>query len=189
MIVPLPPDPDRELEDRLLRDTAKDRVFRALETYRQAVMDQYVPVYQYPSAELPADAHQMWVQPHGADSWQHLGYTSGPILGLDFGQHDPEMAVAWPFQDVPVVSTTVEVNLTDTMHALFDALLSSHRADLERRLHRLAEDLGRWVEQVRHDFDQVLAVLEAAGIADGYGRLTVTQPVRPPVQVPAVPRA
>ncbi|MFJ2007033.1 hypothetical protein [Streptomyces chartreusis] len=189
MIVPLPRDPHRELEDRMQRDMAEDRVFRALEMYRQAVMDQYVPVYQYSPAELPADVHQVWVQPHGADGWQHLGYTSGPVLGVDFGQSDPEMVVAWPLQDVPVVCTTVEVNLSASMRALFDALLSSHRADLERRLHRLAEDLGRWVEQVRHDFEQVLAVLEAAGVADGYGRLTIAQPVRPPVQVPAVPYA
>lgn len=50
---------------------------------------------------------------------------------------------------------------------------------------RLAADLGISSYVARRHFDAVQDVLEQAGVGDGYGRLTLRQPVRPPVQAPA----
>lgn len=51
----------------------------------------------------------------------------------------------------------------------------------DRTVHRLAHHLSLHPAVVREQFDQVQHVLEETGIGDGYGCLTLTQPVRPPV--------
>ncbi|MDT7847231.1 hypothetical protein [Streptomyces justiciae] len=68
---------------------------------------------------------------------------------------------------------------------LVDAVFAEHRAHRDRRIRRIADDLGLWPETARHQFDEVQRVLEAAGVGDGYGRLTIPQPVRLPVPPPA----
>ncbi|MFD5656956.1 hypothetical protein [Streptomyces hirsutus] len=139
---------------------------------------------------LADDLQQVWVLPDGATDWQHVGYTTEPIIGIDYGAADPgeSAVITWPHRygkTAALRSVTVEAPLTGDTRALFDALLAGHRAHLDRRLRRLATDLGRWVPHVRHDFHKVQHVLEEAGIGDGYGRLTIPQPVRPPIEQPA----
>lgn len=73
----------------------------------------------------------------------------------------------------------------DVLMKVFEPLFAAARASTERRVARLAADLGLHAETARRQFNQVLHVLEAAGVVDGYGRLAIAQPVRPPVQVPA----
>jgi hypothetical protein len=53
-----------------------------------------------------------------------------------------------------------------------------------RRLRRLARDLSLPLVLVRSRFNAVGQVLEAAGVGDGYGGLTIPQPVRPPIPLP-----
>ncbi|RSR98054.1 hypothetical protein EF913_28400 [Streptomyces sp. WAC04189] len=157
----------------------------AAEEYRQAVEERYYEVYRYPLGPLP----QLWVLPDGATEWQHVGYTTEPIIGIDYGVPDPaETAViAWPYRHGKTAAlASVEASLTGGMRSLFDALTAGWQASLDRRLRRLADDLGLWEPAVRHEFQQVQQVLEGAGIGDGYGRLTIPQPVRPPVDTPAI---
>jgi hypothetical protein len=66
-----------------------------------------------------------------------------------------------------------------------EALLAAV-AGRDRRLARLARDLGRDVRTVRAQFRQVQQVLTAAGVCDDFGRLTLSQPVRPPDQTPVL---
>lgn len=90
----------------------------------------------------------------------------------------------WPHQYGKTTALSVEytTSLTGSMRGLFDALEASHRADLDRRLVRLANDLGRLEPHVRHGFHVVQQVLETAGI-------TIPQPVRPPIELPVHPSA
>ncbi|MFF3928597.1 hypothetical protein [Streptomyces hirsutus] len=180
----MPEDPD------LTRDSPQERALRAAEACREAVADQYATVWQYPPPSATDDLQQVWVLPDGATDWQHVGYTTDPIIGIDYGAADPgeSAVITWPHQygkTAALRSVTLEASLTGDTRGLFDALLVGHRAHLDRRLRRLATDLGRWVPHVRHDFHKVQHVLEEAGIGDGYGRLTIPQPVRPPVEQPA----
>lgn len=74
--------------------------------------------------------------------------------------------------------------ITDRMRrpwGALDALIEEQRT---RRHLRLARDLCLPLFLVRSRFNAVDQVLEASGIADGYGGLTLAQPVRPPVQLP-----
>ncbi|MFJ2515586.1 hypothetical protein ACIPEL_36215 [Streptomyces griseoviridis] len=115
--------------------------------------------------------------------WQHAGFTSGPIIGIDYGVADAaESAVlAWPLSGQTV---SLDVPRDDRLRALFDALAVAHQADLELRLLRLANDIGHYEPHVRYEFTAVQQILKDAGISDGYGRLTLRQPVRPPVELP-----
>ncbi|MFF9269117.1 hypothetical protein [Streptomyces rochei] len=166
--------------------TNYDEATRAV---RQAVEERYYAVSPYLFGPLPEGAQQLWVLPDGATEWQHVGYTTEPIIGIDYGAPDPaETAViAWPYQHGKAAAlASVEASLTDGMRSLFDALTAGWQASLDRRLRRLADDLGLWEPAVRHEFQQVQQVLEGAGIGDGYGRLTIPQPVRPPVDTPVI---
>ncbi|MEU4172130.1 hypothetical protein AB0F46_35265 [Streptomyces sp. NPDC026665] len=182
MSLPPPRDEHHVFEDKLLDELMGPRMLPP-EVYHHAVT-----VWQCPPSPLPDDAQQVWIRPDGTDDWQHVGYTAGPVFGMDHGAPDPSASAVLA---VPVVqygnttSFTVEAPLTGTMRALFDALTTCHRAHLDRRLLRIAEDLGQWEPHVRRDFSAVQQVLEAAGIGDGYGRLTIPQPVRPPIEPPA----
>ncbi|MFE9684146.1 hypothetical protein [Streptomyces sp. NPDC006285] len=160
------------------------------EAYRQAIEDQYLSAYRYTPDPPPDSAHQMWIRSHEATDWEPLGYTTDPILGLDYGAPDPyESAVlAWPHRHGKTAFTfELSAPFTSSMRGLFDALDASYQADLDRRLVRLADDLGQFEPHVRHDFNAVQRVLEDAGVLDGYGRVTIPQPVRPPVEPPTVP--
>ncbi|MFC7906439.1 hypothetical protein [Streptomyces nigra] len=161
---------------------------RAVKEYRQAVTERYYEVSRYPLDPLPDGAQQVWILPDGARTWEPLGFTTGPVIGVDYGAPDPaETAViTWPRQygKTAAFTASIDVPLTDGLRALFAALDASHRASLDQRLRRLADDLDRWEPHVRYDFHRVQQVLEDAGIGDGYGRLTIPQPVRPPIEPP-----
>lgn len=117
--------------------------------------------------------------------WTPVGVL-GSIEGLDDKQEDPAApAFVWPhLHGKTALTTRLETSFTYTRSRfdeaihVFDAL---YRARLDRRLARLARALGQWEEIVRRDFHAVQRVLEDAGVLDGYGRVTVPQPVRPPV--------
>ncbi|MEV5368969.1 hypothetical protein AB0N12_06350 [Streptomyces albogriseolus] len=161
----------------------QEQVRLAEEAYRQAVTEQY-----YNSSP---DPHAVYFRPLTDGDWQSLGYTTGPIVSMDFGHPDSaETAVlAWPHQHGKATLTAsidVEVPLTDGLRSLFDALAAAHNRELDRRLRRLADDLGQWEPHVRLDFQRVQRVLEDHGIGDGYGRLTIPQPVRPHIEPPAI---
>ncbi|MEU2780565.1 hypothetical protein [Streptomyces sp. NPDC007110] len=172
---------------------AQEQARLAEEAYRQAVTEQYYEVARYPGGPLPDGAQQAWFLPTDGTHWEALGYTTGPIVSMDFGAPDPaETAVlAWPHQHGKAALTAsigIDVPLTDGLRSLFDALAAAHSRALGRRLRRLADDLGQWEPHVRHDFHRVQRVLEDHGIGDGYGRLTIPQPVRPPIEPPAIRR-
>ncbi|MEU8555929.1 hypothetical protein AB0C80_18335 [Streptomyces anthocyanicus] len=161
------------------------------EAYRRAVESLYYEVYRcpsYPPSPLPDGAHQAWFMPSGGIEWEPLGYIA-PTTGTVYVAHGPGEVpvVTMPCQHSTIAgfTTTVEASLTGDLRALFDALTAAHSADLDRRLLRLADDLGRWEPRVRLEWHQVLQILEDAGVADGYGRLTIPQPVRPPIEPPA----
>ncbi|MCF2130156.1 hypothetical protein L1I79_27540 [Strepomyces sp. STD 3.1] len=155
--------------------------------YRQAVEDLYYEVYRAPIDPLPRGAQQVWVMPTGATEWEPLGYID-PVLNTVFEDPTDETTLAdWPVQYGKTAFTaSIDVPLTDGLRALYDALAAGHQKDLDRRLRRLADDLGLWEPVVHRQFGEVQQVLEQAGIGDGYGRLTIPQPVRPPVEPPAM---
>lgn len=171
------------------QNSGEDRIRIAEDAYRQAIEDQYFTVSPVPTVPMPDSTYQVFFRPHDATDWQALGYTTGPITDLDYGAPDPadESAVlVWPRQygKTAALTTTLETPLTGSMRALFDALLAGHRARLDRRLRRLARDLDAWEPHVRLDFQRVQQVLEDTGVGDGYGRLTIPQPVHPPIEPP-----
>ncbi|MEV1063409.1 hypothetical protein [Streptomyces sp. NPDC050263] len=92
-------------------------------------------------------------------------------------------AVTWP-QQFGKTAFTIDIPFSGALRQCFEPLFAAARARKDRRLARLAGQLGRNLGAMRHQFDTVVRVLEAAGIADGYGNLTIPQPVRPPVQPP-----
>lgn len=196
MIVPQPPDPAEAFERLHRWEAALERLDTLREhtdEFARWYADDLIPAVEAVSnaaaaiaaalqQPTPDDARQMWFRSHEPPDWEPLG-TTGPVIGLDFGVEDPyESAVlGWPHQYGKTAALSVEYTtpFTSVMRGLFDALEASHQADLNRRLARLARDLGRFVPHVRHDFHAVQQVLEAAGITDGYGRITIPQPVRP----------
>ncbi|MFC8361105.1 hypothetical protein ACFUIY_14680 [Streptomyces griseorubiginosus] len=74
---------------------------------------------------------------------------------------------------------TVRFPVTEAMSRAFAALLAADYARQDRMLRHLATDLGIPASLAREQYDDVVRVLEKAGVADGYGCLTVPQPVRP----------
>ncbi|WP_328439341.1 hypothetical protein OHA71_23675 [Streptomyces sp. NBC_00444] len=190
IVVPMPPDPHREITEQLLRYMAESRMRRASEAIEQGIAQvQRALVERFPAHPLSDGMHQVWVRPDGAGGWQHLGYTSGPIAGIDFGQPDPGLVVVWPHQNGKRTVFSMELTFEGPSHGalmkVFEPFLGAALASRERRVARLAADLGLYRETARHQYDEVLRVLEAAGVADGYGRLTISQPVRPPIPAPA----
>ncbi|MEV6124400.1 hypothetical protein AB0M23_28485 [Streptomyces sp. NPDC052077] len=148
------------------------------EAYRQAVRELYYEAARYPLGPLPDGAQEVWAQLSGTTEWQHVGYTTEPVPGISHGAPDPAgtAAVARPYRYGKSAALT---NGTRMRSPLSDVLAAGrHQAVLERRLARLADDLGQWEPHVRHDFRTVQQVLEDHGIGDG--RLTIHQPVRPP---------
>ncbi|MDT6983720.1 hypothetical protein ACFSUJ_12100 [Streptomyces lusitanus] len=169
--------------------TAAEESEAATVAYRQTITEQYYVVNRFPASPLPDGAQQVWIRSDDGTEWEHLGYTSGPLVSMDFGQPDPAdtAVLTWPHQyGKTALTTTVEVPLTDGLRSLFDALTAGHDRELDRRLRRLAKDLDAWEPHVRHDFQRVQQVLEDHGIGDGYGRLTIPQPVHPPIEPPAI---
>ncbi|MGW0566111.1 hypothetical protein [Streptomyces tauricus] len=117
--------------------------------------------------------------------WTPVGVL-GSIEGMDDSEEDPAVpAFVWPhLHGKTALTARLGTSFTYT-HGPFDEALAAldaiYRARLDRRLARLARALGQWEEIVRRDFHAVQQVLEDAGVLDGYGRITIPQPVRPPV--------
>ena len=82
------------------------------------------------------------------------------------------------------LTATFEGRRDDGLRDLFAWVDAHVRTRQDMLLHRLAEDLGIPEPLARRQFDSVQRALEDAGVGDGYGRLTIRQPVRPPVQAP-----
>lgn len=74
-----------------------------------------------------------------------------------------------------------------TTNATLGGFLAAEGAKQRRAaaVARLADEQSLPRFLIRNRFDAVQRLLEEAGIADGYGRLTILQPVRPPVPNPA----
>ncbi|MEU1478926.1 hypothetical protein [Streptomyces sp. NPDC005760] len=116
------------------------------------------------------------------------------IEGLEVGEASfgiKDVAFEWPRQSGKHAwrqamsgAITVRFPTTQAMSRAFAALLAADRARQDRMLQHLATDLGIPASLAREQYDDVVRVLETAGIADGYGLLTVPQPVR---HAPAVP--
>lgn len=196
MIVPLPPDPTRKLTDRILRDIAESRMIAATEAVQQGIDEvQRFLVERFP---WPPPAHremnQVFIRPHGADDWQHLGYTdSAGIVGVDYGFAPVREVVVWP-RRYGKSALTAEFTFEGPFafaaaaRAMCEPLFAELLVRRDHTVHRLAHELGLDVRAARHQFDLVQHILETSGIGDGYGRLTIPQPVRPSIAPPAVPR-
>ncbi|MDX5570264.1 hypothetical protein PYK79_52905, partial [Streptomyces sp. ID05-04B] len=187
---PFPPTPWLRLDEVLRRELAEQRAARAFDAYRLAIKKEYMQVFRWPDPPTDERAAQVWIQPEGTTEWQPLGYTTDvPVVGMDHGVPDPyeSAVIAWPQQygKTHHITAAFDPSSTGAMRRLFEALLT---ARLDRRLRRLARDLGRREATVRRQFEQVQTVLERTGIGDGFGQLTIAQPVRPPLDPPAVPR-
>lgn len=103
------------------------------------------------------------------------------IVGVDFG-HEPSVpVVAWPRpygKRVVALALEATFHQTNVMKGLFAWVDAHVRARQEATVVRLADELG-WPEPlIRRQLDAVQHVLEAAGVGDGDGNLTVPQPVR-----------
>jgi hypothetical protein len=134
-----------------------------------------------------------------ADGWQVVATfeeSRRPIdIGLDgirhaladveFTNKDPEPFLVWPRQFAKG-TLTATFRTTTGMKSLFAWVDEAVRVRQTATVDRLAAELGIPVCVARSHFDGVQDVLEQAGIGDGYGCLTIPQPVRPPVQA-AIP--
>lgn len=115
----------------------------------------------------------------------HLTQIEGLEVGeASFGIKD--VAFEWPRQSGKHAwrqamsgAITVRFPTTQAMSRAFAALLAADRARQDRMLQHLATDLGIPASLAREQYDDVVRVLETAGIADGYGLLAIPQPVRP----------
>ncbi|WP_330349611.1 hypothetical protein [Streptomyces sp. NBC_00582] len=96
--------------------------------------------------------------------------------------------LVWPRQ---YGKGTITAEFTARPSPGFARLMSEWEAAIAARrtlmLARLADDLGKPLSLVRRQADAVDRLLEAAGIADGYGQL-VPQALRPPIPAPPQPR-
>ncbi|MDX2520563.1 MULTISPECIES: hypothetical protein [Streptomyces] len=113
-------------------------------------------------------------------TWTH----PGPVVP-DVDAED--LALNWPRQHGKSQlrgELQVTFQPTDQMRRAFGRLNAQIEQRRTRRLLRLARDLSLPLFLVRSRFNAVERVLEASGIGDGYGGLTIPQPVRPPVQLP-----
>jgi len=112
-----------------------------------------------------------------------IGPVAVPVVTMPCRQPH---TVIWPKQ-YGKTAFTIEAPFSSALRACFEPLFAAARARQDRRLARLARQLGLYPEAVRLQLDAVLRILEAAGIADGYGNLTIRQPARPPIPPPVVP--
>lgn len=140
-----------------------------------------------------------------ADGWQELadvaraafGEHRRPIeIGLDGMRHaltdvaftarDREPAFAWPSRHGKGALTfEATFHQTDGLRDLFAWVDAHVHARQQTTVARLADELGISAYVARRQFDAVQDLLEQAGIGDGYGRLTIPQPVRPTVPAPS----
>lgn len=190
MSAPFQPDPNADAYtasiDQLLGGLAAHRMREASEAFERgvagvsrALLETIVP----PQPDRPET--QVWIRPHGEDDWQHL--ADSPMVSFDPGVPDNCAMVMWPRHHGKRALTgeiTFEGPLSETARLWLEPLFADLLVRRDRTVHRLAHELGLDIRAARHQFDLVQHILESAGIGDGYGRLTIRQPVRPPVQAP-----
>ncbi|WP_157876773.1 hypothetical protein, partial [Streptomyces graminilatus] len=123
-------------------------------------------------ALIPGEEHRQPIK--GAlDGIRHA------LTDMEFTSKDPEPAFVWPRQHGKS-ALTIEATFqqTDAMKSLFAWADAHVRGRQQAMVARLADEFDRPRFLVRRQFYAVQHVLEAAGIGDGYGNLTVPQPVR-----------
>ncbi|MGY1498571.1 hypothetical protein ACW4TU_18560 [Streptomyces sp. QTS52] len=115
-------------------------------------------------------------------SWSEIG----GVVGIDFGFEPRERVVVWPRQHgKSALTLEATFHQTDGLRDLFARVDAHVHARRQTTVTRLADEFHRPRFLVRRQFDAVQDVLEQAGIGDGYGGLTIRQPVRPPVPAPS----
>jgi hypothetical protein len=106
-----------------------------------------------------------------------------PLRTVTFDEAGVEnVVIDWPRQNGKrnlVGEVTIETPFTQALFSALAPLFAAQQARVEHALRRLADDLRIPIPLARQDFHSVLRVLEDAGVADGYGRLAIPQPVRP----------
>lgn len=120
-----------------------------------------------------------------------------PVVTLDIDTAGTEHVVRqWPVIEWPrrygkrsvrrqmAGELTIEAPLTKALLAALVPQFAAAQASIDRALTRFAAELQVPLPLARQHHAAVVRTLEAAGIADGYGRLTIPQPVRPPVPTP-----
>lgn len=120
-----------------------------------------------------------------AHEWATADDRQGAV-GFVLEHHYPPGAelLVWPRQSGKrdlVQAFTHEGPLSHTARAALKPFFAQLLVRRDRTVHRLAHSLGLHPTAARQQFDQVQHVIEEAGVGDGYGQLTLTQPVRPPV--------
>ncbi|OQQ16109.1 hypothetical protein B0675_02150 [Streptomyces sp. M41(2017)] len=115
--------------------------------------------------------------------WHEVGYATVelvPDLSLGGEQHaeDERAFQGWPPRGLRQSLTAV---LSDGARRMFRDLAEELHRCQRRRVRRLAYELHIPIDEASRSFDAVQRVLEANGVGDGYGCLTIAQPVRPPI--------
>lgn len=120
-----------------------------------------------------------------------------PVVTVDIDADGSEHVVMqWPAIEWPrrygkrlmqrhlAGEVTIEAPPTEALLAALQLQYAAAQASIDRALTRLAAGLQTPLPLAREHYAAIVRTLEAAGIADGYGRLTIPQPVRPPVPMP-----
>ncbi len=108
------------------------------------------------------------------------------LTDVQFTSEAPEPAFAWthwPGKSALTLETTFRPS--DGVRELFAWVDEHIRVRQAATVDRLAAELGIPAHVARQHFDAVQHLLEETGVGDGYGDLTIPQPVRPPVPWPS----
>lgn len=186
MIAPFPPDPADGIDrarrmQHFYESLAEEFIRQGMDAAREAMAACEQALRPVPPPEPKAG--RAYVFDEGL-SWTELG----AVVGIDYGSEPAQSVVVWPRQFGKQAFTfEFESPLKGGAREMFEQISASIRARQDRMLARLARELGWYPEAVRRQFEAVQDVLETAGIGDGYGQLTIPQPVRPPIPPPVVP--
>ncbi|WP_405909586.1 hypothetical protein OG742_37290 [Streptomyces sp. NBC_00828] len=166
IVVPMPPDPSEAFERLYLKEVTL-------------------------SFDLGDLTHTMGQELAGISRVAVEEYRSAIEIGVEGVRQAladaPQAYFDWPRQ-YGKRELTVEYTPYDGTRSLFGWVDAHVRARRASTVDRIADELGLPTHLARHQFEGVQRVLEDTGIADGYGLLTVPQPVREPITPPAVPR-
>lgn len=187
MTAPFPPDPADGIDrgrriQNLHEHLAEEFMRQGMETARRALAA-YEKALRRPVPQPEPEAGRAYALDE-ALGWADIG----AVVGIDYGYDPAQSVVVWPRQyGKQAFTLEFEGPLKEGARELFEQIFASIRARQDLMLARLARELGIWPEAARRQFDAVQKVLETAGIGDGYGQLTIPQPVRPPIALPVVP--
>ena len=135
-------------------------------------------IEEYVRALAPAEDVRQRIE-----TWlENLRYA---LTDVTFTSEDLEPSFVWPHQQGKSSFTvTAMFPPSDGIRDLFAWVDEHVRVRQAATVDRLAAELGISAYVAGRHFDAVQQLLEEAGVGDGYGRLTLTQPVRPPVLWP-----